>query len=235
MKKLSCILADDEPLALRLLETYVSRIPMLENAGSYLSATDALEAIRQNKPDLAFLDIQMPQMSGLELARIARESKVNVIFVTAYRDFALEGFRVNALNYLLKPVSFDEFDAAVQRAAELLSGHEEKSNPEETCMMVRSDYRLVKVDFDDVLYVEGLKDYVKIYMESRERPLITQMSLKTVEHTLPSERFMRVHRSFIVALDKVSSIGRANAVIGKSEIPIGETYRNQVFEWFGMK
>lgn len=235
MKKLSCILADDEPLALRLLETYVSRIPMLENAGSYLSATDALEAIRQNKPDLAFLDIQMPQMSGLELARIARESKVNVIFVTAYRDFALEGFRVNALNYLLKPVSFDEFDAAVQRAAELLSGHEEKSNLEETCMMVRSDYRLVKVDFEDVLYVEGLKDYVKIYMESRERPLITQMSLKAVEHTLPSERFMRVHRSFIVALDKVSSIGRANAVIGKSEIPIGETYRNQVFEWFGMK
>lgn len=235
MKKISCILADDEPLALRLLETYVSRIPMLENAGSYTSATDAMDAIRQKKAEIAFLDIQMPQMSGLELARIARDSGVNVIFVTAYRDFALEGFRVNALNYLLKPVSFDEFEAAVQRAAELLPSHDEKNAPEETCMMVRSDYRLVKVDFDDVLYIEGLKDYVKIYTESRERPLITQMSLKAVEHTLPSDRFMRVHRSFIVALDKIASIGRTNALIGKSEIPIGETYRSQVFEWFGLK
>jgi len=235
MKKLRCILADDEPLALRLLETYVERTPVLEAAGSFTSATAALEAIRTSKADLAFLDIQMPQLSGLELARIARDCGVGVIFITAYRDFALDGFRVNALNYLLKPVNFEDFSEAVQRAAEMLPGHEVEEPAPEEYMMVRSDYRLVRVDYEDVLYVEGLKDYVKIFTQSRERPLITQMSLKAVEHTMPADRFMRVHRSFIVAVDKVAAIDRTHVSVGSTDIPIGETYRVQVLDKFGVR
>ncbi len=230
MKKLRCIIADDEPLALRLIETYVQRTPALEPVGSYTSAKEALQAIGDGRVDLAFLDIQMPQMSGLELASVARDNNVGVIFITAYRDFALDGFRVNALNYLLKPVSYEEFSDAVARAVALL--HDVDEPEPEAFMMVRSDYKFVRVDYDDILYVEGLKDYVKIFLKGRERPLLTQMSLKAVAQTLPDDRFVRVHRSFIVAVDKVESISRTHIVVGATDIPVGDTYRNQVFEKF---
>lgn len=230
MRKLRCIIADDEPLALRLIETYVQRTPALELVGAFTSAKQALQAISEGRADLAFLDIQMPQMSGLELANVARDNNVGVIFITAYRDFALEGFRVNALNYLLKPVSYDEFADAVARAAALLPDVEEPAA--EAFMMVRSDYKFVRVDYEDILYVEGLKDYVKIFLKGRERPLLTQMSLKSVAQTLPDDRFVRVHRSFIVAVDKVESISRTHIVAGATDIPIGDTYRSQVFEKF---
>lgn len=235
MKKLRCILADDEPLALRLLETYVNRIPELENMGSFTSATAALAAIKDAKADIAFLDIQMPQMSGLELAKIARDCKVGVIFITAYRDFALDGFRVNALNYLLKPVSYEEFAEAVHRCAEMLPARYIDDQPTpDSHIMVRSDYRLVRIELNDILYVEGLKDYVKIYTEGRERPVLTQMSLKMAEQTLPSDRFMRIHRSFIVPLDKISSVRRTHAVIAGTDIPIGDTFRSQFFDNIGV-
>lgn len=230
MKKLRCIIADDEPLALRLIETYVQRTPALELVGAFTSAKEALQAISDGRTDLAFLDIQMPQMSGLELAGVARDNNVGVIFITAYRDFALEGFRVNALNYLLKPVSYEEFADAAARAVALL--HDVEEPAPEAFMMVRSDYKFVRVDYDDILYVEGLKDYVKIYLKGRERPLLTQMSLKAVARTLPDDGFVRVHRSFIVAVDKVESISRTHIVAGATDIPIGDTYRSQVFERF---
>lgn len=153
-----------------------------------------------------------------------------MIFITAYRDFALDGFRVNALNYLLKPVSYEEFSDAVARAVALL--HDVDEPEPEAFMMVRSDYKFVRVDYDDILYVEGLKDYVKIFLKGRERPLLTQMSLKAVAQTLPDDRFVRVHRSFIVAVDKVESISRTHIVVGATDIPVGDTYRNQVFEKF---
>lgn len=233
MKKLRCILADDEPLALRLLESYIDRMPELENIGSYTSATQALDAIREGHADLAFLDIQMPQMSGLELAKMARDLKVGVIFVTAYRDFALDGFRVNALNYLLKPVSFNEFAEAVRRSTEMLPGHDAEPEQPEQFIMVRSDYSQVRIDYDDILYIEGMKDYVKIHTSGRERPLITQMSLKALMALLPADCFMRVHRSFIVALDKIESHRRSHIVINSVDIPIGDTYRPQVLERIG--
>ena len=223
MKPLRCILADDEPLALRLLEAYVGRSPQLVLAGAFSLATDALEAIRTGNADVAFLDIQMPQMNGIELARAAADSGVRVVFVTAYRDFAVEGFRVNALDYLLKPVSFSEFSEAVGRAVEALAPTEPA--PEPCSITVRSDYRQVRINFDELLYVEGLKDYAKFYIVGRDRPVLSQMSLKSVEQALPASRFMRVHRSFILGLDHIDSFGRAQARVASVEIPIGETYR----------
>jgi len=228
-----CIVADDEPLAVQLLKTYISRLPALTLAGAYTDAGDAIRAINDGIADLAFLDIQMPRMSGLQLAAAARDKGVRVVFVTAYRDFAVDGFRVNALDYLLKPVSFEEFTDAANRAVEALAPR----RPEpvaETFIMVRSDYRLVRIDYDDILYIEGLKDYVKIYTSSRPRPVITQMSLKAIGQALPEAGFMRVHRSFIIAIDRVQSFDRSHAVIGEAGIPVGDTYRAEFLGRMGV-
>lgn len=175
----------------------------------------------------------MPSLSGLELARAAREAGVRVVFVTAYRDYAVEGFRVNALDYLLKPVSYAEFLEAVDRARESAVQPGRDDTPGH--IMVRSDYRMVCVEFDDIIYVEGLKDYVKFYTASRERPLLTQMSLKAVEQALPEASFMRVHRSFIVALGRVESFGRSSIILRDSgtQVPIGDTYRTQFMQRMG--
>lgn len=229
-----CIVADDEPLAVQLLEAYISRTPGLVQAGSYTNADEALTAIRSGKADLAFLDIQMPRMSGLQLAAAARDSGVRVVFVTAYRDFAVEGFRVNAVDYLLKPVSFAEFTDAVTRASEILAPRATPpATPAETFITVRSDYRQVRIDHDDIIYIEGLKDYVKIYTQSRPRPIITQMSLKAVQQTLPHTAFMRVHRSYIIAMAQVQSFDRSRAMLQDTAIPIGDTYRAEFFARMG--
>ncbi len=210
MKALRCIVADDEPLAMKLIESYVRKTDGLELAGGYTSATEALEAIRRADADIAFLDIQMPSLSGL-----------------------VEGFRVNALDYLLKPVSYAEFLEAVDRARESAVQPGRDDTPGH--IMVRSDYRMVCVEFDDIIYVEGLKDYVKFYTASRERPLLTQMSLKAVEQALPEASFMRVHRSFIVALGRVESFGRSSIILRDSgtQVPIGDTYRTQFMQRMG--
>lgn len=224
MSRLTCLLADDEPLALRLLEKYVERTDALEQLGAYTSATQALEAIRRQHPDLALLDIQMPGMNGIELARAARDCGTRVIFVTAYRDFALEGFRVNALDYLLKPVSYEEFLEAVGRAMPL---------PEQAPIdhiIVKSDYKQVKIRLSEILFIEGLKDYIKIHIEGRERPLLTQMSLKAAGEMLPGEQFMRVHRSYIVALDRISRFDRNTLTINGVNVPVGATFRDALSE-----
>ncbi len=226
MKQLKCIIADDEPLAARLLQSYAERHDRLELAGVFTSATEALATLAKGGIDVAFLDIQMPGLSGMEIARTLEGSSTRVIFVTAFRDYAVEGFRVNALDYLLKPVSFEEFSGAVDRALAAFGVSEQNDGH----IMVRSDYRLVKIDFSDILYVEGLKDYVKIYTISRERPVLTLMSLKAVEQALPENDFIRVHRSFIVAIKHISSVGRCHAMIGQESIPVGDTYRARFFE-----
>lgn len=225
-----CIVADDEPLAVQLLEAYIRRSSGLVLTGAYTNADKALDAIRSGGADLAFLDIQMPGLSGLQLASIARDCGVRVVFVTAYRDFAVEGFRVNAIDYLLKPVSFAEFTDAVGRAAEALAP---RGVPAGTFMTVRSDYRQIRIDHDDILYVEGLKDYVKIYTQSRSRPVITQMSLKAVQQALPADAFMRVHRSFIIAVARVRSFDRSHVALPDADIPVGDTYRAEFLARMG--
>lgn len=217
-RPLKCIIADDEPLAVRLLTGYVARIHDLELCGAFTSATEAAVAIKRGGIDVAFLDIQMPGLSGLELASDAGDTAV--VFVTAYRDYAYEGFRVHAADYLLKPVSFDDFSAAVAR---LLP--EETPAADSDVITVRSDYRMIPLRLADILYVEGLKDYVKIYLAGRPRPVITLMNLKGVEALLPASRFVRVHRSFIVSLGRVESFARTAVMVAGTEIPVGDTYR----------
>lgn len=226
-----CLIADDEPLALELLASYVRRMPELNLSGAYTDPLQAREAILRGDADVAFLDIQMPGVTGMELARNARDAGVKVIFVTAYREFAVEGFRVNALDYLLKPASFDEFKEAVQRAVNAL-GSETSSMPD-AAITVRSDYRQVRINVADIIYVEGLKDYVKIYTADRQRPILTQMSLKAVESSLPAADFVRIHRSYIISVSRVKSFDRSNVLIEGTSVPIGDTYRAAFMERMG--
>lgn len=222
---LKCIIADDEPLALELMRMYADRHPSLEPAGAFTSPAEALHAIRADDgPALAFLDINMPGINGLELAAAAREAGVRIVFVTAHREYALDGFRLNALDYLLKPVSYEEFSEAVQRALNAIGTAAPAS------ITVRSDYRQVRVDLADIMYVEGLKDYIKIYTASRERPLITQMSLKAVCAMLAEPAFVRVHRSYIVSTARVDAYDSTRATVSGIDVPVGETYRRHFVE-----
>lgn len=224
MARYRCIIADDEPLALRLIRSYVERIDSLDLVGAYDSGAEVLGALTAGQADIAILDIQMPHITGIEIARAIADVPVQVIFVTAYRDYAFEGFRVHAADYLLKPVSYEEFAAAIERVISRLPG----VRPE--FITVRSDYRSVRIAIADILYVEGLKDYVKIYTVDRERPIITQMSMKSIDGMLPEDDFVRVHRSYIVAPRHVSTYDRSHLVVGNTEIPVRDTYRARVIE-----
>jgi DNA-binding LytR/AlgR family response regulator len=221
---------DDEPLALSLLESYVQKTSFLRLTGKYSNALSAMRHIGESKVDLLFLDIQMPEINGMELARtLSRHTRI--IFTTAFSEYALEGYKVSALDYLLKPFSFDEFLTAARKALDWFEMIEAKPKGEKTDenvgFFVRSDYKLVHILYDDVLYMEGLKDYVKIYTENDPKPILSLMSLKSLEEELPADRFMRVHRSFIIHKQKIVSINKNRIVIGKKQIPVGETYRQQ--------
>lgn len=222
-----CLLVDDEPLALDLLEGYVAKTPSLELAGRCSSAFQAMEMLDKAEVDLIFLDIQMPGLSGLEFSRSLKNGP-KVIFTTAFEQYALEGFRVDALDYLLKPISYPEFLNAVNKAKRWFE-HTEKQAATETrnSIFVKADYKLVQIDFNAILYIEGLKDYVKFCLEGNEKPILSLMSMKSLEENLPDNRFMRVHRSFIVNLDKIKTIERNRIVFDKEFIPISENYKEK--------
>ena len=220
MDQLRCIVADDEPLAVELLRSYVQRDERLQLVGAFTDARAAMDTLQQGGVDLAILDIQMPELSGIEIARAADEMGVRVMFITAYREYALDGFRVHAADYLLKPVSRNEFAEAIDRICC------RQSAPVQY-LTVRSDYRQLRLPFNEILYVEGLKDYVKIYVTGRERPVITQMSLKAVEQALPADEFVRIHRSFVVAKSRVTAYDRTSVTVAGIALPIGDTYRQR--------
>ncbi len=222
MSSLRCIVVDDEPLACRLIASYVERTEGLELCGSFTSAMQALDAINSLKPDIAFLDIQMPELTGLDIARrITAQTKV--VFTTAYRDFAVEGFQVNAIHYLLKPISYAEFLQAVERAG---GGR----NDQQQFISVKSEYRLIRIPVNDILYVEGLKDYIKIYIDGQPRPVLTLMSMKAIEATLPSESFLRVHRSYIANTDRIRVLEQGRIVYGDARIPVSDSCKAQLLE-----
>jgi len=216
--KLRCIIADDEPLACRLIASYIERTEGLIMCGSYTSASQALDAILRDKPDIAFLDIQMPEINGLEIAKRISED-THVVFTTAYRDFAVEGFRVNALDYLLKPVSYEEFLEAVRRSAKTIRNNEDKF------ICVKSEYRLVRIKANDITYIEGMKDYIKIFINGETRPVLTLMSMKAIESALPSGMFMRVHRSYIVNLSFIRAFEQGRVICGDASVPVSDSYR----------
>ena len=226
--KLRCAIVDDEPLAHSLLESYVNKTPFLELAGKYSSAVQAMKELPGNQIDLLFLDIQMPELNGLEFSKMVAP-RTRIVFTTAFGQYAIDGYRVNALDYLLKPISYVDF---LQAANKALQWFELVQKPEEVdSIFVKSDYKLVQVELKKILYIEGLKDYIKIYTEDAPKPILSLMSMKSMEELLPPARFMRVHRSFIVQKDKIRIIDRGRIVFDKTYIPVSDSYK-QTFQTF---
>lgn len=234
MNTLRCLVVDDEPLATKLIAAYVGRTPFLTLVGEAHNAEEAMDILQKTDVDLMFLDIRMPRMSGMELARIVPDN-VRIVFTTAYADHAVEGFRVNALDYLLKPVSYDEFLVSANRALKAAGNTPAATaRPQGTDhLLVKSEYRLLRIPTADILYIEGLKDYIKIVFDSPEKPVLSLMSMKSLEDTLPEGRFMRVHRSFIVNTDKVRLIERNSIIMGGRSIPVSDTYRRSFMTLIG--
>ena len=222
---LSCIIVDDEPLAVKLLESFVQKTPDLQLLGSFTDSVEAINAIKEQKPNLLFLDIQMPDLNGMELAHML-PSETRVIFTTAFKEYAFESYEVSALDFLLKPIRYNKFLAAVEKAQQCFTNISPSSlnAPLSTLFLkVDGDYR--QIALSDILYVSGMKDYVMFYLESERKPLITHLTMKSVEEMLPSDRFMRVHRSYIVALDKIRKVDRNDCIyIGEEIIHVTEAF-----------
>lgn len=224
---LTCAIIDDEPFALDLLESYVRKTPFLRLEGRYASAVEALPGLAVQPVDLLFLDIQMPDMNGMEFARTL-SGHTRVVFTTAFSQYATDGFRVNALDYLLKPIGYADFVEAANRALqwfELQAHTDPVVQDVPDSIFVKVDYKLVQIRLADILYIEGLKDYLRIYLKGQARPLLSLMSLKSLEGLLPTAQFIRVHRSYIVRKDKIESIDRGRIVVDGAFIPIGESYK----------
>lgn len=228
---LRCAIIDDEPLAAELLAGYAERTPGLRITGVYGSAVAAMKDLRQSPVDLLFLDIQMPELSGLEFARLL-PTETRVVFTTAFDRYAVDGYKVNAAGYLLKPVSYEQFAATVATVAEsVAAGRRRSAAARDGFVYVKSEYKLVRVDLADISHIEGVKDYVKIYLGGRRRALMSLMSMKTLEDSLPRGQFIRVHRSFIVNMAKVTMIDRGRIVVGEDYIPVSESYKDRVQEY----
>lgn len=223
---LKCIAVDDEKYVLDLLVDNIRQVPFLDLRARCRNAMEAATILRQEEIDLIFLDIQMPGLNGLQFLHSLTRPPM-VIFVTAYKDYAFEGFDVNAVDYLLKPVSFGRFLKACNKAWDLHTRQQGLVQKGETpdYFFVYVEYNHIKISIPDILYIEGLKDYVKIFLASSPRPVITRMSLKELEEKLFSSRFVRVHKSYIIAADKVTAIKRDLICIGATELPLSETYK----------
>lgn len=227
---LKCAIVDDEPLALELLKSYVKKAPVLELNGAYSSAIEAMKMLPDNPVDLLFLDIQMPELNGLEFSHMVPED-TRIVFTTAFGQYALDGYKVNALDYLLKPISYTDFLQSVNKAVQWFDrkrGTDNEPTDKSDFIYVKSDYKLIQISLKDILYIEGLKDYVKIHLEGESRPILSLTSLKALEEKLPTDRFIRVHRSYIVQKQKIKVIDKARIVFGKEYIPASESYKQEL-------
>ena len=214
-------------MAVELLSSYVKRTPFLNLTGGYNSAVSAIKALREPPVDILFLDIQMPELSGLEFAKILPK-ETRIVFTTAFSEYALEGYEIDALGYLLKPISYESFIKVAQKALDWFTRISKIDNyKRDRFMFIKSDYKLVRVNLDDILYVEGLKDYVRIYLENGEK-IMSLMNMKTLEDYLPRPEFLRTHRSFIVHMNKVKLIDRMRFVFGDVYIPISDSYKDYI-------
>jgi DNA-binding LytR/AlgR family response regulator len=235
------MIVDDEPLAVKLLESFVAKTPDLELLGSFTDSVEAINAIREQRPSLLFLDIQMPDLSGMELAHMLPEG-TKVVFTTAFKEYAFESYEVSALDFLLKPIRYNKFIAAVEKAQQWFGrGNEkpetnnEKSSPSSgtrDTMFIRVDGELRQISFDKLLLVEGMKDYVRFHIEGERLPLTTHMTMKAVEDALPKDVFMRINRSYIVRLDKIRTVDRNLCVyVGNEVVRVTDAYR-EAFEHY---
>jgi DNA-binding LytR/AlgR family response regulator len=231
MTVLKCIAVDDEPLALKLVETFIDQTPFLQLSCSCDNAVEALSLIREKQPDVVFLDINMPNLTGMELARLLQDQPgpiPKIIFTTAYNHYAIEGYRVNAVDYLLKPFSYEEFLRAANKVLQLTeeaANHIQTVTGDDEFIFLKVEYQWVRISLKDILYIESLKDYVKVHLDDAQKSVLSLISLKALEEKLPSSKFMRVHRSFIVSLDKINAITKNSILIGKTEITVGEQYK----------
>lgn len=236
---LTCAIIDDEPLAVSLLEAYVEKTPFLRLAGTYGSALNALPELNDQPVDLLLLDIQMPELNGMEFSRLLH-TETRIIFTTAFSQYALDSYKVDALDYLLKPISYPDFLKAMEKARRWYELKRSKATdsptvPKMESIFVKSEYKLVQIKLRSILYIEGLKDYVKIFVEEEPHPILSLMSMKVLEEMLPADRFIRVHRSFIVQPEKIKVIERNRIVFGKTYIPISENYKQRFTEFLAQK
>ena len=235
---MTCMIVDDEPLAVKLLETFVGRTADLELKGSFTDSIEALDVLAREPVDLLFLDIQMPDLNGMELAHAIDTERTRVIFTTAFKDYAFESYEVNALDFLLKPIRYIKFQAAVEKARNYFamkgsantaaSQPSLPSNKEDDFIFLRADGELHQIALARILYVEGMKDYLKFFIEGERKPIITHMTMTAAEEMLPEAGFMRINRSYIVSLSHIRSIDRNDCVyIGEQIIRVTEAYKEQ--------
>ncbi len=223
---LTCIAVDDEPLALELLKKYIAKIYFLELKGTFTDPFEAKKVLETTNIDIIFLDIQMPDINGIEFSKIINKKNSAVIFTTAFSEYAAEGFNVDAIDYLLKPIEYDRFLKSVYKAKEYID-YITNQEMQEGYIFVKSDYQMAKVNLKDILYIEGLDDYIKIYMP--QKSILTLMTLKTITQKLPTKEFVRIHRSYIVPISKIENISKSKVKIGEKEIPIGISYSESFF------
>ncbi|GET22480.1 LytR/AlgR family response regulator transcription factor [Prolixibacter denitrificans] len=230
---LRVIAIDDEPLALQLIKGYIQKTPFLELVNTFDNPLDAMEFLAHEQVDLLFLDIHMPDLSGTEFTRTLT-SPPKIIFTTAYEKYALEGFKLNAVDYLLKPFSYEEFLKAAIKAQNMFNlEHQAHTQIEANneYLFIKSEYKIRRINFDNILYIEGLKDYIKVHAQNEAKPILSLNSLKALDAKLPEDRFMRVHRSYIVNLAKIETIERNRIVFGKVYIPVGDQYKEKFQEF----
>jgi DNA-binding LytR/AlgR family response regulator len=225
-----CIIVDDEPLAIEILESYVAKVEQLQLVSTFRNAVSAFTFLQQHSVDLIFLDIQMPKLSGIDFLKTLKNPP-RVIFTTAFRDYALQGFELEIVDYLLKPIPFDRFLKAVAKVLHQPATNSTGSKPDvvpDNYVYFKVDKKMIKTKMADVLYIESIKDYVKV--KTPEREIVTQQKISYLEESLPREQFLRIHRSFIVNLEKIDAYSATDVEIGKVSIPIGRNYKNDVMK-----
>ncbi len=223
---MKCLIVDDEPLAHEILSDYISKTDLLTLVNSYTNPIEAFAAIERDKIDLIFLDVQMPELTGIQFLKLLG-NKCKVILTTAYPEYALDGYEHNIVDYLLKPISYERFQKAIQKLLHLSNNISEEERVELDHLFVKTEHKIVRVDLDAITYIEGLKDYISIYT-TNER-ILTLMNMKKAEEFLPAKRFIRVHKSYIVSLEKIDSIEKNRIYILGQGIPIGDTYKDEFF------
>jgi len=224
------IAIDDEPLALKVIEHFCRRVDFIELLQTFTKPNEALRYLETNEADLLFLDINMPSLSGIDLYKSMNRSTM-VIFTTAYSEYAVDGFNLNATDYLVKPFTYERFMQAVEKAKKMYEFAQQAPPPEPGYMLVRADYSLVRIDFSDILYIESLDDYLKIHLPGR-KPVVARMTMKYVLEQLPASSFVRIHRSFIVPLKRISAVRNKTVLLDTQELPIGNSYEESFFAAF---
>lgn len=227
--KIRCIVIDDEPLAIEILESYIEKIPYVELTGKFSNAIEALQYLKSNKVDLMLLDIQMPELTGIQLMKVL-DNPPQVIFTTAYDNYAIKSYELDAVDYLLKPIEFDRFLKAIEKSWKRIERSQsvevnkvEQSSTKDTFIFIKTEHRVQRVEISEILYIEGMKNYLRVV--TRADKFMTLQNFKSICELLPVNQFMRVHKSFVIAVDKIDSIERSRIRIGKQLIPIGDTYK----------